>query len=103
MVDESFSSSSESVDSVIFRTSEHPMCNDKDKNFIEEETGSETNSYYEDVEENVIKASCTLENNSPVIITTNHSPSKCLEFVSTEQDVKIEQHDVMRETEESKK
>jgi hypothetical protein len=40
----------------------------------------------------VIKALCTLENDSPVVITTNNPPSKCslLEAIEQEQNVEID-------------
>merc|ERR1711892_842206 len=43
-------------------------------------TSTETNSDQEDYEENVIQASCTLENNSPVIITASSLPSSDLQL-----------------------
>eukprot|EP00090_Calanus_glacialis_P044703 TRINITY_DN8003_c0_g1_i6.p1 TRINITY_DN8003_c0_g1~~TRINITY_DN8003_c0_g1_i6.p1 ORF type:complete len:1239 (+),score=305.51 TRINITY_DN8003_c0_g1_i6:156-3719(+) len=100
--DESYSSSSVSVNSVICTTSEKLKCNDKQKKYNEDENSSETNSDHEDEDENVIKASCTLENNSPVVITTNTLTSKCLELLSTEQDVEhdTERQDVMKDNQQ---
>ena len=72
------------------------------KRYREEENNFETYSDQEDVVENVIEASCIIENNTPVVITTNNSPSKCLELESTEQH-DTEQHDVMKDNEQENK
>merc|ERR1712106_590399 len=71
---ESMVTSTESLNSVICTTSEnlkiiHGQILDGFDDY------SETNSDQEDYEENVIQASCTLENNSPVIITASSLPS----------------------------
>jgi len=60
--DESISSKTESINSVIFSTSERKDQYKKDKN--------DQNSSVSSVE-NLIQASCTIENNSPIIITTS--------------------------------
>merc|ERR1719350_652595 len=78
--DASFSSTSESVNSVICTTFEPFKNHDEQKRYKEDERNLDNCSDQEDVLENVIKASCTLENNSPVIITTNHSQPECLEI-----------------------
>merc|ERR1712106_1082430 len=92
---ESMVTSTESLNSVICTTSEnlniiHEQSLDGDNNY------SETNSDQEDYEENVIQASCTLENNSPVIITASSLPSSDLqleeESTEEEEEQEIEQN-----------
>merc|ERR1712128_252999 len=92
---ESMVTSTESLNSVICTTSEnvniiHEQSLDGDNNY------SETNSDQEDYEENVIQAPCTLENNSPVIITASSLPSSDLqlkeELTEEEEEQEIEQN-----------
>merc|ERR1712106_1315497 len=92
---ESIVTSTESLNSVICTTSEnvnidHEQSLDGDDNY------SETHSDQEDYEENVIQASCTLENNSPVIITASSLPSSDLqleeESTEEEEEQEIEQN-----------
>merc|ERR1712106_551471 len=92
---ESMVTSTESLNSVICTTSESL------KNIHEQildgfDDYSETNSDQEDYEENVIQASCTLENNSPVIITASSLPSSDLqleeESTEEEEEQEIEQN-----------
>merc|ERR1711892_1411482 len=64
---ESMVTSTESLNSVICTTSES-MNIIPEQSLDGDDNYSETNSDQEDYEENVIQASCTLENNSPVII-----------------------------------
>merc|ERR1711892_287165 len=92
---ESMVISTESLNSVICTTSEnlkiiHEQILDDYDDY------SETHSDQEEYEENVIQASCTLENNSPVIITASSLPSSDLqleeESTEEEEDQEIEQN-----------
>merc|ERR1712106_1102054 len=76
---ESMVTSTESLNSVICTTSEN-MNIIPEQSLDGEDNYSETNSDQEDYEENVIQASCTLENNSPVIITASSLPSSDLQL-----------------------
>lgn len=103
---ESMVTSTESLNSVICTTSEHfkvihEQSLDVDDNY------SETDSEQEDYEENVIQASCTLENNSPVIITASSLPSSDLqgeeESTEEEEEQEIEQnHEIETNKQEEK-
>merc|ERR1712243_544446 len=67
-------SSRESFNSVICSTSEKFEINNE-KCLPDFDEATQTNSDYEDEEESVIQASCTLEDNSPVVITSSPLPS----------------------------
>jgi len=71
---ESLLSSKESLNSVICTTSETFECNDE-KFLPDLDETNEINSDYENEEESVIQASCTLEDNTPVVITSSQLPS----------------------------
>merc|ERR1719369_1111383 len=71
---DSIASSKESLNSVICTTSENVKCNEE-QNSIDDDESSGVYSDQDNGEENVIQASCTLENNSPIVITTNQLSS----------------------------
>merc|ERR1712168_1195116 len=71
---ESLLSSRESLNSVICTTSENFDCNDE-KSLPNLDETTEEHSDYENEEESIIQASCTLENNTPVVITSSQVPS----------------------------
>merc|ERR1719450_341132 len=86
---ESMLSSCESLNSVICTTSESIKCNgQRIPDNIEE---SEMYSDQENEEESVIQASCTLENNSPVVITASQLPSTESTLEEESQDLYEEQ------------
>merc|ERR1711892_1206994 len=89
---ESMVTSTESLNSVICTTSEN-LNIIHERSLYGDDNYSETNSDQEDYEENVIQASCTLENNSPVIITASSLPSSDLQLEeeSTEEE---EEHEI---------
>merc|ERR1711892_459785 len=103
---ESMVTSTESLNSVICTTSEslkiiHEQILDSDDEY------SETHSDQEEYEENVIQASCTLENNSPVIITASSLPSSDLqleeESTEEEEDQEIEQNHEIKNNEQEER
>merc|ERR1739838_1222676 len=90
--DESLSSRTESIDSVILAASEN-LKNDNEKSNLLDAVRSTSSS-----EENLIQASCTIENNSPVIITTNYLQSDDLESQDETTEENME-HDYVQESE----
>merc|ERR1719508_119166 len=89
--DESLSSTTESIDSVILAGSEN-LKNDNESNLLDAVRSTSSS------EENLIQASCTIENNSPVIITTNYLQSDDLDSQdeSTEENM---EHEYVQESE----
>merc|ERR1711860_228833 len=71
---ESLLSSRESLNSVICTTSENFDRNDE-KFLPNLDETTEIHSDYETEEESIIQASCTLEDNTPVVITSSQLPS----------------------------
>merc|ERR1711874_70933 len=71
---ESIASSTESLNSVICTTSENVKCNEE-QNSLDDDESSGVYSDQDNGEESVIQASCTLEDNSPIVITTNQLSS----------------------------
>merc|ERR1711892_492753 len=89
--DESLFSTTESIDSVILAGSEN-LKNDNESNLLDAVRSTSSS------EENLIQASCTIENNSPVIITTNYLQSDDLDShdESTEENM---EHEYVQESE----
>jgi len=109
---ESIASSTESLNSVIFTTSENVKCNEE-QNSLEDDESSGVYSDQDNGEENVIQASCTLEDNSPIVITTNQLSSPDLKteeqnfedkksFFEEEEPCKEQTHEVKEEFDELK-
>jgi len=103
---ESMVTSTESLNSVICTTSENLKII-HEQSLYGNDNYSGTDSELEDYEENVIQASCTLENNSPVIITASSLPSSDLqgeeESTEEEEEKEIEQnHEIKRNKQEEK-
>merc|ERR1739838_249687 len=90
--DESLSSRTESIDSVILAASEN-WKNDNEKSNLLDAVRSTSSS-----EENLIQASCTIENNSPVIITTNYLQSDDLDSQDETTEENME-HEYVQESE----
>merc|ERR1711892_892280 len=83
--DESLSSTTESIDSVILAGSEN-LKNDNESNLLDAVRSTSSS------QENLIQASCTIENNSPVIITKNYLQSDDLDSMEnglSEQNLKL--------------
>merc|ERR1712168_1491414 len=70
---ESLLSSRDSLNSVICTTSENFDCNDE-KSLHNLDKTTDIHSDYENEEESIIQASCTLEDNTPVVITSSQLP-----------------------------
>merc|ERR1712013_44202 len=89
---ESLISSEESLNSVICTTSENFECQ-KEKCLPDFDETTQTNSDYEDDEESVIQASCTLEDKCPVVITSSQLPSAELK---TEKESHMHEQEVVK-------
>merc|ERR1719477_269884 len=89
---ESLISSEESLNSVICTTSENFECHEE-KCLPDFDETTQTNSDYEDDEESVIQASCTLEDKCPVVITSSQLPSAELK---TEKESPMHEHQVVK-------